>query len=291
MTQRVRTRIEGLQQLTNAQDLRYSVAYPIVVEPGKWYPLRVVVRRKEVAESLPARALEPDLADGSRGYVSYRQQLPQERRDEIPYGLLLSIEPVPPREAELVFNPTRTQLGVYDFWQHADFRFLAPKESLARSLQSTITFTLPDAANAPLTEASMDVSVREHVVQFEEKQAGAPTYQRVFLSYASVDGNVVMALAESYRSLGMDVALPETSLAASAHGNQEIQKLVAEADTLVLFWPEAAARSRTVEAEWRHALTLGKAIRPIYWQRPMPRPPAELAGYHFAFAELGGVGQ
>ena len=131
---------------------------------------------KRAAESLPARSLEQDLADGSRGYVSYRQQLPQERRDEIPYGLLLSVEPVSPEEAELVFNPARTQLGVYDFWQHADFRFLAPEESLGRSLQSTITFTLPDAANAPLTEASMEVNVREHVVQLEEKQAGAPTY-------------------------------------------------------------------------------------------------------------------
>jgi len=113
----------------------------------------------------------------------------------------------------------------------------------------------------------------------------------VFLSYASVDRNVVMALAESYRSLGRDVALPGTSVVSSARWNQEVQRLIAEADTFVLFWSEAAARSRTVEAEWCHALNLGKAIRPIYWKRPMPQPPAELAAYHFAFAELGGFGQ
>jgi hypothetical protein len=70
--------------------------------------------------------------------------------------------------------------------------------------------------------------------------------------------------------------------------------LIEEADLFQLFWSEAASRSVEVAREWRHALLLqgrrGEGlIRPVYWQRPWPQPPAELTHLHFASVDLAAL--
>jgi hypothetical protein len=44
-------------------------------------------------------------------------------------------------------------------------------------------------------------------------------------------------------------------------------------------------RSQYVEQEWRYAHGLARRnfIRPMYWKKPMPAPPAELASIHFRY--------
>jgi len=70
----------------------------------------------------------------------------------------------------------------------------------------------------------------------------------------------------------------------------ELQRLIEKADAFQLFWSTSAAESDYVTEEWRAAVRLieGKKkgetfIRPVYWEEPMPAPPAPLQDIHFAF--------
>lgn len=68
---------------------------------------------------------------------------------------------------------------------------------------------------------------------------------------------------------------------------RELLMMIERSDVFQLFWSENAARSEYVAREWRHALQLPREhpmfMRPVYWKRPMPSPPRELAGFHFAY--------
>jgi hypothetical protein len=64
--------------------------------------------------------------------------------------------------------------------------------------------------------------------------------------------------------------------------------MINQADVFQLFWSKCAAKSAFVEREWRHAHSLGRDearfVRPVYWTKPMPAPPVELARLHFAYS-------
>jgi hypothetical protein len=65
--------------------------------------------------------------------------------------------------------------------------------------------------------------------------------------------------------------------------------MIERADIFQLCWSQAAKLSKYVEKEWSHALKQGRLpsfIRPVYWETPMPEPPAELAHLHFARYQL-----
>ena len=61
--------------------------------------------------------------------------------------------------------------------------------------------------------------------------------------------------------------------------------MINQADVFQLFWSMHSMRSKYVEDEYRYALQLDKEnfVRPVYWEKPMPSPPPELAALHFAY--------
>ena len=69
--------------------------------------------------------------------------------------------------------------------------------------------------------------------------------------------------------------------------NAELLNMIDRADIFQLFWSSNAMQSKYVQQEWEYALKRGTGrvsfIRPVYWEDPMPSPPAELGHIHFAF--------
>ncbi|MBK8024770.1 MAG: toll/interleukin-1 receptor domain-containing protein [Chloroflexi bacterium] len=66
-----------------------------------------------------------------------------------------------------------------------------------------------------------------------------------------------------------------------------------QADIIHLLWSENSAKSDYCRKEWTYALEKKcgdtrcfGVIRPIYWQKPMPNPPPELAHLHFQLIKL-----
>jgi hypothetical protein len=119
-------------------------------------------------------------------------------------------------------------------------------------------------------------------------QPEAPTPKRAdvaYACYASSDRVQVLEHLRALQAAGIRV-LTELDLPAGEAWQKKIQRWIDEADFLLLFWSEAASRSKFVENEWRYALEARgpSFIRPVYVGEPgrMPPPPVELAEIHFS---------
>ena len=88
--------------------------------------------------------------------------------------------------------------------------------------------------------------------------------------------------------LGMQYLRDVQFLRSGEAWNQAIMKKIEEADIFQLCWSSHASQSPYVEQEWRHALHQARPsfIRPVYWEKPMPAPPDQLATMHFAYLPL-----
>jgi hypothetical protein len=117
----------------------------------------------------------------------------------------------------------------------------------------------------------------------------ASPYQAIFVSYSHQDTVLVEQLERAYKALGNSYLRDVEMLRSGEEWNPALLQKIDEADIFQLCWSESASASQYVRQEWQHALARGKPsfIRPLYWEKPMPAPPPELAKIHFAFYEIG----
>ena len=101
--------------------------------------------------------------------------------------------------------------------------------------------------------------------------------------------DVANQLEKAYRALGMEYMRDTKILRSGEEWLPTLFESIEQAEVFQLLWSRAAKRSSSVSREWQHAMGLGRRffIRPVYWERPMPAPPKELADIHFVYLELG----
>lgn len=101
----------------------------------------------------------------------------------------------------------------------------------------------------------------------------------VFISYSSVDRQIVSAAARLLRAAGATVFQDITDLQFGDNWDQALQRAIAQCERVMVFWSAAAAQSAGVEREWRCALDAGKRIVPMSLDKtPLPPPLAALHG-------------
>jgi hypothetical protein len=117
-------------------------------------------------------------------------------------------------------------------------------------------------------------------------------YQRVFVSYSREDSSIADQLGEAYKALGLEYLRDVKVLRSGEKWAPALLNLIDKSEIFQLLWSEAAKCSPYVRQEWQHALGLDRDffIRPVYWEKPMPAPPRELADLHFAYLEFKGRG-
>jgi hypothetical protein len=118
----------------------------------------------------------------------------------------------------------------------------------------------------------------------------ARVLERIFVSYSRRDTAVVETCTLAYKALGVQILMDKVDLRSGQRWRPALQSLIDQADLFQLYWSSASATSTEVELEWRYARSpdhKGPAfIRPLYWETPMPEPPAELCGVHFSRMEI-----
>lgn len=119
--------------------------------------------------------------------------------------------------------------------------------------------------------------------------SSASVYQAIFVSYSHQDTVIVEQLEKAYEALGLQYLRDVRLLRSGEEWNPALLQKIDEADIFQLCWSKPAKRSPNVRKEWKHALKRKKRsfIRPLYWDLPMPSPPAELAKLHFAYYAIG----
>jgi len=100
------------------------------------------------------------------------------------------------------------------------------------------------------------------------KQNTGSTFDKVFVSYAHDDIDIVESLEAAYKALGIEYLRDVSKLRSGMEWGSALLQMIDTADLFQLCWSEAAKSSTNVEREWRHALGLQRPefIRPLFWQ-------------------------
>jgi hypothetical protein len=264
-------------QLAREERVEFSAYFPTTLRQDTWSTMLVYAHvpsaRNEVQEDsdkvfygLPTRpgsSLVPSSLGISRG---------------------AEIEVVPSM-AGCEFNPPRASILWLEDWHRLSFRVCAHAAadkyrtgSVRLYVGPVLVGELPLWADIgrPDAEPTGDISVNRR-----------RPYQAIFVSYSHQDDKVIAALERAYQVLGLKYLRDIRELRSGQQWNDALLEKIGEADVFQLCWSNAAAASVHVEREWRHALGLQRSdfIRPVFWETPMPPPPAELEPIHFARLE------
>ncbi|HEV7920515.1 MAG TPA: toll/interleukin-1 receptor domain-containing protein [Thermoanaerobaculia bacterium] len=243
--------------------------WPATLPPNTPAPFRAYVS----GSAAGAMAVAADISSGKESWrsaiVSRLTSEPLERITVLP--LVAGIE----------FTPPAIVLQDVGTWARADFQMQAVRE---QTCQGSVQFF---AGPVLIGEVAISVQVAQGAPQ-PLKDVAAQSYRNIFVSYAHTDGAIVDRLGQAYQALGDQYLRDVEMLRSGEQWNPALLAKIEQADVFQLCWSAAAKQSRYVEQEWRYALDLHRRlfVRPVYWQKPLPEPPAELAPLHFAFLEL-----
>ena len=270
-------------QLETDGEISFTAGYPRAVAPSHPYTLSVYVHLSRLQAEV-----DQHIADRSRRSGPQPAASSEAAVARLLKGTRLRVRPEVPG---IGFEPPIQEVRWLEDLQQVDFRLQALSHLAGRSVRGAVEVYV-----GPLLVAQLPLSIRVGgVSERQERVEGlaAPTvrlFGSVFASYAPEDNEVVKAVAEAYRALGIDVLMDRVPIGAGEPRQQELPQLIEQADVFHLFWSKAASRSQKVTEEWRHALSLqGKGerfIRPVYWSLPRPRPPAELKHLQIAPLDL-----
>lgn len=120
----------------------------------------------------------------------------------------------------------------------------------------------------------------------EPQVATTRPYQSAFASYAEEDRTEVLGRIQGMQKAlpDMDVFIDVARMRSGQDWQAQLGKEIKQRDVLFLFWSRAAAKSRWVNWEWRHALKhKGKeGIDPVPIEPPhLVKPPRKLSSMHF----------
>jgi hypothetical protein len=253
-----------------------TAGYPRAVAPQFQYPLSVYLHLGRVQAAVDQHIADASQRLGPRPAVSEAAAFVR-----LPEGTSLWVRPEVPGVG---FDPPAQEVRWLEDLQRVTFRLEALSHTAGRAVLGAV-----EVHAGPLLVAQVPLSIRVRGVH--ERQDGAEgmaastarLFGSVFASYAPEDDHIVKAVAEAYRPLGIDMLVDR----GAGEDRQRRLSQLEEADVFQLFWSKAASRSPQVAEEWQHALSLrdrkgDRFIRPVYWNLPWPRPPAELRHLHFA---------
>ena len=262
--------------------------HPKEVRPGAWYTLIAYMHLQEALAAVQAdskKRLEPQVPIGKTSRVS---------GVEIARGAEISVVPELPGSH---FNPAAVRFSWLEDWHRAEFRLQAAADVEGFTTDVPVNGRISFYVEGLLVgELPIWTYISENAAAGDAEVLGespsASLFQAIFASYSHEDSDVVDTLSRAYRALGNTFLRDVERLRSGEIWDQRLLYLIEEADIFQLYWSEAAKRSPNVKKEWRHALAQARStfIRPVYWRQPMPDPPTELAGFHFACYELGSPG-
>jgi TIR domain len=278
--------------------VRFHTLWPRCVRPQEWHTLFVYLFSGERGLS-GARA---DFRQRMRAPVEQYLATAATARRRVRYGTQISIL------LELSgfrFNPPTSTILWLEDWHCVEFRMQSLLDAVSTNedrIEGRVSFyvgPLLIAENELYVEIRDDVTVagqgsigergeRSHEASLAED--GASVYRVIFVSYSHKDSYIVDQLQKAYRALGDDYFRDVEVLRSGEVWSEALLAKIRDANIFQLCWSSAAQQSKYVGQEWQYAPSLQRQrfIRPMYWQKPMPVPPAELSQLHFTYIEMEG---
>ncbi len=262
----------------------FSAGYPAEIEPQRKYPLLVYIHLNELKQAIEALLKEEIGASGAPPICSSAAAATR-----IPRGTLITVQPNIPG---IFANPPRQEIVWLEDYHKLNFEIQhAGPDAAGRSCAGFID-VLADGAfvgHIPVSIAVVTDSLP--LTETVPLTVTSNPFARIFASYAHEDEAVVQACKETYKAFGIHLYVDRDDLLSGQPWRQTLQKLIAKCDLFQLYWSQPAADSTEVASEWELALVVDETqpcdfIRPLYWRKPMPDPPAKLGHLHFAYLDI-----
>jgi pyruvate/2-oxoglutarate dehydrogenase complex dihydrolipoamide acyltransferase (E2) component len=259
----------------------FTAYFPRNIQRSHWNTLLAYMHLSEALPSVESDSKRRfSSTEGEIGSKSAEKNVTIARGTEIQ---------VVPESESLEFNPPQVSFVWLENYHCAEFRF----KLLSKAVTSAVRKPLPVRVGfyvSPMLVAAIDftVSVGKSSSAENLASAAATPYQRIFVSYSHKDSTVADSLERAYKALGNEYLRDINTLRSGEEWNPALLKRIDEAEIFQLLWSNAARSSKYVRQEWKHALGLSRRqfIRPVYWRKPMPPVPPELAAIHFAFVDF-----
>ena len=270
----------------SSEDVALSAYHPTSIAAQHWYKLLVYAH---VPESL--NDVQADSRARLRGEPGGYKRGKGSATSVIRRGAEMVVVPELPG---CRFNPPKAGFVWLRDWHRAEFELQATPDAPGFEEDHAVNGRVAFYVGPVLVG---EVRVWTHIAGPDdvlpttpsvEATQGSP-YRRIFVSYSRCDTKVVEGLERAYTALGDTYLRDVRALRSGKQWNPALLRMIEAADIFQLCWSMAAKESPNVEQEWRHALAqerIDPFIRPTYWEKPMPTPPNELKGLHFAPLEL-----
>jgi hypothetical protein len=254
------------------ETVKFSAYYPRETAPQVWQPLAAYVYRQSAAQDViqdVREVLGARLPDFRRSDEQARQTLQE--------GAFITATPNLPG---VQVNPPTLTIGFYEPFHRFDFKIRATSAPLNQAVNGSITFTVEGVIVADLP---ISIFVGTNTGEAMTGAVSKPAYSAIFCSYSRDDTRIVERVEKAYKALGITYLRDVVTLRSGQNWNEELMRLIEQADIFQLFWSDSAAESRYVRQEWEHALQAQRQIRPVYWEQPIPKVPDALRSLHFAY--------
>lgn len=257
-------------------EVQFSAYYPKEVIPDVWKPLTAYIYKAAFAEAV-AQDAQTQLGEAFAGMRHVAKSAQQPLKE----GELITATP---HLSGFQFNPPSIQVGFYEDWHRLNFKLRAVDAPLNQAINGFLTFTVEGVIMADIPLA---VFVGENESETVTVSPPQKPYQAIFCSYSHQDKKIVERVERAYKALGLDYLRDVYTLKSGQAWDDQLLKLIEQADIFQLFWSPSASESPYVRQEWEHALKIQQRsayfIRPVYWHDPIPAVPEALAHIHFTY--------
>jgi hypothetical protein len=272
---RARSRSES-DSSSEPQAVQFSAYYPREVRPDEWQPLQAYVFKEFAADQVEADA------EKQLGPLARFRRIVESARQRIGEGETITATPHLPG---FQFNPPAISVGFFEDWHRFDFKMRAKDAPLHLAANGFLTFTVNGVIVADIP---LSVFVTHDISQGKPQGTGPqPVYDTVFASYSHKDTLIVEKVEAGAKALGLNYLRDVITLRSGEDWNEGLIRMIDEATIFQMFWSVPYSQSPHCRQEWEYAVTLNREaarfIRPVYWLRPMPAPPAQLQHLHFTY--------
>jgi len=267
---------------TTESKINFSVYYPLTIRNGDE---RIVLAYVHVPTAA-AKVEEDKLRRLGSREGAYESSSSAATTGVARPVIITAVPDVP----NLEFDPPFIALSTQFDWNASEFRLRCAAEEFRRDphwgevLKGAVRFYV---GSLLVAEAALGIRVVGSLGPPDPSlgRTICTPYQAVFVSYSHQDTEIVNDLEAAYQALGIEYLRDVRELRSGENWSNAIDRMIRRADIFQLCWSPAAKGSSQVEREWRYALYLKRSyfIRPVYWQKPLPNPPEELAHIHFAY--------
>jgi hypothetical protein len=272
------------QETSVTEAVQFTVYHPQELRPKEWYPFLAYVhvpKARAMVESDSGKRLEEK--------VPYRERSSEATRDIAREAEILIV----PELSGCRFNPPYQRLLWVEDWHCGEFKVQAspqqPDFELEMPAKGRVAFYVESVLVGEVPIWGLLTEEAEIAAAGKGLQtSSAEPYDSIFVSYSHEDSEIVEMIGRAYKALGITILRDVEVLRSGEKWNPRLLQLIEDADIFQLYWSQTAKDSTYVKQEWHHALAQEKEnfIRPVYWQKPMPKPPSELAELHFAFCPV-----